>query len=157
MFLSPSVCFVLFCVDFVLSRISPSFSVTSLAAPAESKYSIPRGFPGGAGGKEPTANAEDTRDVGLNPESARSPGKGNHYPIQYSCLENPMDRGAWRAAVHGVTQSRTRLKRLSSSSSSSRGRRWCQVVWVRSLVGELGFHMFHGQRTKKLGAEGLSW
>ena len=107
MFLSPSVCFVLFCVDFVLSRISPSFSVTSLAAPAESKYSIPRGFPGGAGGKEPTANAEDTRDVGLNPESARSPGKGNHYPIQYSCLENPMDRGAWWATVHGVAKSWT--------------------------------------------------
>ena len=45
-------------------------------------------------------------------------GEGNGTPLQYSCLENPMDRGAWWAAVHGVTQSRTRLKRLSSSSSS---------------------------------------
>ena len=46
-------------------------------------------------------------------------GEGNGNPLQCSCLENPRDRGAWWAAVHGVAQSRTRLKRLSSSSSSS--------------------------------------
>ena len=46
-------------------------------------------------------------------------GKGNGNPLQCSCLENPRDRGAWWAAIHGVSQSRTRLKRLSSSSSSS--------------------------------------
>ena len=46
-------------------------------------------------------------------------GEGNGIPLQYSCLENPMDGGAWWAAVYGVTQSWTRLKRLSSSSSSS--------------------------------------
>ena len=46
-------------------------------------------------------------------------GEGNGNPLQCSCLENPRDRGTWRAAVYGVTQSRTRLKRLSSSSSSS--------------------------------------
>ena len=45
-------------------------------------------------------------------------GEGNGNPLQYSCLENPMDGGAWWAAVHGVAQSRTRLKQLSSSSSS---------------------------------------
>ena len=45
-------------------------------------------------------------------------GEGNGNPLQYSCLENPMDRGAWLAAVHGVAKSWTRLKRLSSSSSS---------------------------------------
>ena len=45
-------------------------------------------------------------------------GEGNGNPLQYSCLENPVDRGAWWAAVHGVTQSWTRLKRLSSSSSN---------------------------------------
>ena len=49
-------------------------------------------------------------------------GEGNGNPLQYSCLENPRDGGAWRAAVYGVAQSRTRLKRLSSSSSSSRSR-----------------------------------
>ena len=45
-------------------------------------------------------------------------GEGNGTPLQYSCLENPMDGGAWWAAVHGVAKSQTRLKRLSSSSSS---------------------------------------
>ena len=44
-------------------------------------------------------------------------GEGNGTPLQYSCLENPMDGGAWKAAVHGVAKSRTQLKRLSSSSS----------------------------------------
>ena len=46
-------------------------------------------------------------------------GEGNGTPLQYSCLKNPLDGGAWWAAVHGVAQSRTRLKRLSSSSSSN--------------------------------------
>ena len=57
-------------------------------------------------GKESARNAGD---VGLIPGSGRSPGEGNSNPLQYSCLENPMDRGAWRATVHGVTQSWTRL------------------------------------------------
>ena len=50
------------------------------------------------------ANAGDIREVGLSPGSGRSPGGGHSNPIQYSCLEKPMDRGAWRAAVHGVTE-----------------------------------------------------
>ena len=53
------------------------------------------------------ANAEDVRDVGSVPESGRSPGGGHGNPRQYSCLENPMERGTWRATVHGVTKSRT--------------------------------------------------
>ena len=48
-------------------------------------------------------------DLGLIPELGRSPGEGNGYSLQYSCLENPMDRGAWQATVHGVTKSQTRL------------------------------------------------
>ena len=67
--------------------------------------------------KNPPANAGDTRDMGLLPGSGGSPREGNGNPLQYSCLENPMDRGAWWATVHGVTESRTRLERLSSSSS----------------------------------------
>ena len=59
------------------------------------------------------ANAGDVRDVGSIPGSGRSHGEGNGSSLQYSCLENPMDRGAWRATVHGVTKSRTRLKQLS--------------------------------------------
>ena len=48
-------------------------------------------------------------DLGSIPGSGRSPGEGNGNPLQYSCLENPMDGGAWRATVHGVAKSRTRL------------------------------------------------
>ena len=66
--------------------------------------------------KNPPANAADTRDVGLIPGSGRSPGGGHGNPFQYSCLENPMDRGAWRAIVHRVTKSQTRLKQLSMQS-----------------------------------------
>ena len=60
------------------------------------------------------AGAGEVRDSGLIPGSGRSPGGGHGNPLQYSCLENPMDRGAWRATVHGVTQSQTQLKRLST-------------------------------------------
>ena len=61
---------------------------------------------------------QKTRDAGSIPGS-RSSGGGHSSSLQYSCLENPMDRGAWRASIHGVTQSRTRLKWLSSSSKNS--------------------------------------
>ena len=59
--------------------------------------------------KNPPANAENTREDSSIPESGRSPGEGNDNPLQYSCLENSMDRGAWRAIVHGVTKSQTQL------------------------------------------------
>ena len=57
-------------------------------------------------------------------------GEGNGNPLQYSCLENPRDRGAWWAAIYGVSQSRTRLKWLNSSSSSSREAWWAAVHGV---------------------------
>ena len=60
------------------------------------------------------ARAEDTRDAGLILGGEGPPGGGHGNPLQYSCLENPMDRGAWRATVHRVTKNRTRLKRLST-------------------------------------------
>ena len=66
-----------------------------------------KGFPGGAVLKNPLANAGDTGDAGLTPGSGRSPGVGNSNPLQYSCLENSMDRAAWRATVYGITKSRT--------------------------------------------------
>ena len=56
------------------------------------------------------ANAGDLRDTGLIPGSGRSPGGGHGNPLQYSCLENPMDRGAWQATVHRVAQSQTLLQ-----------------------------------------------
>ena len=63
-------------------------------------------FPGGSDGKESTHNAGD---LGSIPESGRSPGEGNGYPLQFFCLENFMDRGTWQAPVLGVTKSRTQL------------------------------------------------
>ena len=63
------------------------------------------------------ASAGDLRDVGSIPESGRWPGGGRGNPLQCSCLENPVDRGAWRATVHGMAQSWTRLKQLTSHAS----------------------------------------
>ena len=65
--------------------------------------------------KKSPANAGDIRDVDLIPGLGRSPGVGHGNPIQYSCLENLMDRGAWWATDHGVTKSQTRLKQLSTA------------------------------------------
>ena len=62
------------------------------------------GFPGGLDGKESACNAEDP---GLIPRLGRSPGEGNGYPLQYSCLENSMDGEAWWATIHGVSKSQT--------------------------------------------------
>ena len=64
-----------------------------------------RGIPGGAMVKNLPANAGDIGDVGLIPGLGRSPGGENGNPLWYSCLENPMDRGAWWATVYGVTKS----------------------------------------------------
>ena len=57
--------------------------------------------------KNPPPNAGDLRDTGSIPGSGRSPGERNGNPLQYSCLENPMDGGAWWAIIHGVAKSRT--------------------------------------------------
>ena len=67
------------------------------------KFSF-RGFPGGSEGGESACNE---RDPGLIPWSGRYPGEGNGYPLQYSCMGNPIDRGAWRATVHRVAESWT--------------------------------------------------
>ena len=72
------------------------------------------GFQGGAVVKNLTANAGDARDSGSIPESGRYPGVGNGSPFQYSCMENPMDRGIWQTTVHGVTKSQTRLSDATS-------------------------------------------
>ena len=65
-----------------------------------------RGFLGGSDGKESACNVVE---LGSIPGSGRSPGEGTAYPLQYSCLENSMDKGAWWATVHGVPKSWTRL------------------------------------------------
>ena len=71
------------------------------------------GFPGGTIIKNPPSTVGDARHMSLIPGSGRSPGVGNGNMIQYSCLENPMDRGAWWAAVHRVAKSQTLLRNLA--------------------------------------------
>ena len=73
------------------------------------------GFPGGASGKNPPANAGDMRRR-FNPWVRKIPGGGHGKTLQYSCLEIPMDREAWRATVHRVAQNRTRLKHSAHAS-----------------------------------------
>ena len=65
------------------------------------------GFPDGSVGKESVCSAGDTGDVGSIPGSGKFPGGGHSNPLQYSCLENLMDRGAWKATVHRVAKSWT--------------------------------------------------
>ena len=71
------------------------------------------GFPGELVVKNPLANARNVRDMASIPGSGRSPGGRHGNPLQYSCLEHPIDRGAWRATLHRVAKSWTRLKQLS--------------------------------------------
>ena len=68
---------------------------------------IHEGFPGGTVVKNLPANAGGSRDWGLIPGSGRSPGRGNVSPLQYSCLGNPVNRGAWWAIVDGVAKTQT--------------------------------------------------
>ena len=80
-----------------------------------------RDFPGDSAVRNPPAKAGDARNLVSIAGSWRSPGGGHGNPLQYSCLQNPMDRGMWRAAVHGVAKSRTRLKRLSTHTCARVG------------------------------------
>ena len=77
-----------------------------------------KGLPWWLSDKESTSNAGDTGDVDSILELENSSGGGHGTPLPYSCLENPMDRGAWWATVHGVTKSRTRLKQCSVHAGS---------------------------------------
>ena len=93
-----------------------------------------RDFPGGSEGKE---SACSVGGPGLIPGLGRSPGEGNGNPVQYSCLENPMDRGAWRATVHGVTKSRTQLT-LSLSLTHTYTHTHTEERVGEGLFGSLG-------------------
>ena len=68
-------------------------------------------------GKNPPANAGDSRDMGLMPGSGRSPGEGHGHPLQSSSLENLMDRRAWWATVHGVAKRWTQLKQHNNNTT----------------------------------------
>ena len=90
----------------VLLNISLGASISKDQGQNKCVPSRAQGFPGGSDTKESACNAGD---MSLIPGSGKSPGKGNGYPLQYSCLEDCMDGGAWWATVHLVTKSQTRL------------------------------------------------
>ena len=77
---------------------------------------IPLDFPGGSDGK---VSARNAGDLGSIPGSGRSHGEGNGNPLQYFCLENPIDRGAWLATVHGVSKSQTQLSNFTLTSGKN--------------------------------------
>ena len=87
----------------ILEWIAISFSKRSSRPRDHTRIS------GGSVVKNPPANVGDASDMGLIPGSERTPGAGNGCSLQYSCLENSMNRGAWRATLHGVAKSQTRL------------------------------------------------
>ena len=98
-----------------------------------------QGFPGGSVGKGSTYNAGDTGSI---PGSGRSPGGGHGNPLQYSCLENPKDGGAWLATSHGVAKSCTWLKELTHThthTASLGGRTgWCLYLTASIFLSETG-------------------
>ena len=102
------------------------------------KYRLFKGIGcSGSYGKESACNAGDPSSI---PWSRRSPGEGNGKPLQYSCLENSMDRGAWQATVHGVAKSQTQLSDDTSHFSCScgrdgkvRGGNWLREGFVRNI------------------------
>ena len=94
--------------------------------------------PGGSEVKNPPANARDKGDAGLIPGLGRSPGEGNGYPLQCSCLENPMNRGAWQATIHRVAKSRTVL----SNSTPMCNTQW--VIEIEEGIKQiLVFRIYH--------------
>ena len=84
------------------------------------------GFPGGSGGKESTCNARDAGDMGSIPELGRPPGGGHGNPLQHSCLEHPVDRGAWRVQSI-VSQSWTQqwTDRTAQITHTAQGQHCC--------------------------------
>ena len=97
--------------------------------------------------KNPLANAGDIRDMSSIPGLGRSPGKGHSNPLQYSCLENSVDRGAWWATVHGVTKSQTRLKRLSMCTRKDPSSLFGYPVFLIPFVENTVFSPLHGLGT----------
>ena len=90
--------------------------------------------------KNPPADAGDVRDSGSVPGLGRSPGGGHGNPLQYSCLENPMDRGAWWATVHGVSKSWTRLKQVSTHAHNIFGK--CFLCICKECVFQISSVLF---------------
>ena len=97
---------------------------------------IYKGLPRRLRGKESPANAGEAGDAGSIPGLERSPGGGNGNPLQYSCLENPMDRGACHATVNGVAKSQTRLSTYVLIYKT-RSLVWVSVLWLVFILQQL--------------------
>ena len=138
-----------------ISGVAQSHTHDLAAAAAASKKWH---FPGGLVVKDLCANAGDAGEVSLAPRWGSSPGGRNSYPLQYSCWENPMDRGACQTTVCGVTKSWATDARQESKTGLrsglpwwSSGLRFClpmQEVWVWSLVEGVKIHMPCNGKTK---------
>ena len=103
------------CLLYFLAYSSPLSHQGSLEVKQfDLDYLLPKGLPWWLNGRESACNAGVTGDASSIPESGRSPGGGRGNPLQYSCLEDPMDRGAWQATVHSTGKSRTWLQRLNA-------------------------------------------
>ena len=102
--------------------------------------------------KNPPTNSGDVGDLGAIPGTGRSPGEANGTPLQYSCLENPMDGGAWRAIVHGVAKSWTWLKWLRTQNTTISLSSYKEVTytmmrqWQESTFTEYGLCSFNPPR-----------
>ena len=95
-----------------------------------------QGFPGNSDSEESACNAVD---LGSIPGSGRSPGEGNGYPLQYTCLENSMDRRDWQAIVHGVVKSQTRLKWFSTHAYISGYKWFVSCLYFKHILPVCGF------------------
>ena len=91
--------------------------------------------------KNPPANAGDVRNMGSIPAWGRSPGGGHGNPLQYSCLQNPMDRGAWWAIVHRIAKRQTRLKRLNTHTHTY-WEGWNQLLILEDKSNHVESHSF---------------
>ena len=96
--------------EYVKECMDQDVSTTGFIAPIQRQLGAHQGLPPWLSSKESTFNAGAAGDIGLIPGLGRSPGGGHGNPLQYSFLENPMDRGAWQATVHRVKKSQTLLK-----------------------------------------------
>ena len=98
----------------------------------EITWSLP-GLPWWLRGKESTCDTEDIGDLGSILGWGRSPGEGYGNPLQYSCLENPMDKGTWWATVHRITKSQTWLKQMSSNYLGPKRKLVHSNIWCKKL------------------------
>ena len=93
--------------------------LSKMALPIYSHIDDLQGFPNGSSTKNICLQCRRHRRLGFDPWVGKTPGRSHGNPLQHSCLENPMDRGAWCAIVHGVAKSQTQLKRLSTYTQMS--------------------------------------